>query len=259
MNSALSKTLSFCLILLLFSNLSLAADLQTVCQTKLQNAQKDIAAEIDSLEQKFFFYRMLETKIRFMTYENLWKARTQSMDPLNKGIRQSGHSEEDALLDELNELEQNSKNTANALHEGLRQFLHHETSFASCCPDLKAGNCFRQAIAPLDSKLKEGIDLFDHIYEHEREYRKAVDATVGGKQGLYPEETVEAEVKHGDYFWRFEMERRQIRFEEDSQMLRFIHELKLFMGRKFPGADCCTSCGEGDWNKNVEKIFEEQK
>ena len=47
-------------------------------------------------------------------------------------------------------------------------------------------------------------EFFEHIFEHEREFRTAVATTASGKRGLYFNDALEEPSQHTDYYSRFE-------------------------------------------------------
>lgn len=215
--------------------------------------------DLDNLENQFAHYRKTETKIRLLTYERLWRARTEGMDPLDKPKRMKGQNEEALLLDELQQLDRESNQDSSDFFEKLQGLKAYENQFGGCCPNKESAECYQTAFLPIRENIEDGLKLYNSIFEHEREYRKAVDLTVGGRQGLYPEDTLESSVQHTPFFKRFEIERRQSRFEEDSNMLRFFHDLRKYLTRDFPGDLCCLHCGKGDWNHKVDVLFADEK
>ncbi len=227
------------------------------CRVIYEASKLGALQELSRLEEVFQRYRWAEFKIRIFEYERLWKARRESNDPLSKETRFRGQHEEDRLLEELAAMDEVSKKSSNELLEGFRKIKNLHEELAPCCPDKDVQECLGKSLETLYVKADEGIGYFEHIFEHEREYRKEVSLSVGGRQGLYPEDTVELPVQHGDFFPRYEVERRQARFEEDAWMVHFFGELRKMLTDSFPGDDCCFRCGKTDWDRKSEKIFHE--
>jgi hypothetical protein len=252
------RTLFLCLILSSFSKLSLAVeDKPAVCKVLYDAARESLLADFKKLETDYLQYRWTEMQIRLLTYEKLWKARVESLDPLSKEMRAGGNHEEDRLLKILEGLDQESKDYSNAFWKSLGDFKRYSKSFQACCPEKNYGECMDGALRPVFAKIETGKVLFDGIFERERDYRKEVELTAGSRKGLYPEDAIEEEALHGDYFKRYEMERRGRRFEDDKEMAYYFQEVKKMLTDSFPGDVCCQACGKTAWEAKVDAMFNE--
>lgn len=225
------------------------------CKVIYNAAKTQTLQNITALEETYIRFRNTEFKIRIFEYTRLWKARAQGNEPLSKDRRSAGQVEEERVLDELAHLDDISQKSSNGLIEGLQQLRALQELFAPCCPDPDIQACLGNSLVPFYEKVASGIDYFGHVFEHEREYRKEVGLTIGGRKGIYPEDTVEAGSDHGDFFARYEVERRQNRFEEDVWMASFFQDLRKMLTDSFPGDHCCLGCGVTDWERKTEKIF----
>ncbi len=277
-----APVLFFCLVLLSLSNLSFPLsspndsvgdpvldsrfrgndknkyeDKIPACKISYQKAKADLLSEIDRLENFYARYRWLESKIRIMSYEDLWQARRESMDALSKDIRERGRVQEERLQDILKKWDHESAEAFKGLTEGIQQLANHEKDFESCCPEKNFVECIDQSLLPVFDEAQLGLEPLGHLFEHEREYRKEVEQTVGGRQGLYPEDTVEDKTKHKDFYARFEIDRRAARFEEDRQMIHYFENLKKHLTVRFSGEDCCYTCGKTEWEAKTDKMFRE--
>lgn len=246
---------AFFLLLFSFSAHAEIGDKVPGCKVVYDAAKTQTLQNLTALEETYLRYRNAEFKIRIFEYTRLWKARAQSNEPLQKDVRTAGQIEEDRVLEELAYLDDISQKASNSLLEGLKKLKNLQELFAPCCPDPDIQACLGKSFEPFSEKVDTGIDYFGHIFEHEREYRKEVGLTIGGRKGIYPDDTVEAESVHGDFFARYEVERRQNRFEEDVWMASFFQDLKKMLTDSFPGDHCCLGCGVTDWERKGEKFF----
>lgn len=245
----------FFLLLLLEPFLIFAQDKVPACKLHYNEAKNQMLWEVDRLEDFYVQYRWVETKIRILTYENLWQARQDGLDPLSKEKRAEGNEEEDRLLLILEDLDRQSSEASTGLWAGLKKFRDQEKRFRACCPEKHFEDCMNEPLTTVFNAIEAGLPLFDHIFEREREYRKEVDLTAGSRRGLYPEDALEAPVKHEDYFPRYEMERRSRRFEDDREMIRFFQSIRKMLTMNFAGNECCYACGKTDWEAKTERMF----
>ena len=251
------SVLFFCLILLSLSKLSPAEvnDKVPACRISYQEAKKNLLSEIERLESFYGQYRALENKIRILSYEDLWQARRESMDALSKEVRERGRSQEERLQESLTKWDQESAEVFKKLTEGIQQLPRHEKDFEDCCPEKNFTECTDRALLPVFEEAQQGLEPLGHLFEQEREYRKEVEQAVGGRKGLYPEDTVENKTTHKNFYERFEINRRALRFEEDRQMIHYFENLKKRLTHGFAGDDCCFSCGKTEWEAKTDKMF----
>ena len=258
MSAPISRVLLFCLILLSFSKHSVAAEEKVpACRGAYRAAHEALIQDLKKLEMFYVQYRWAETKIRLLTYENLWRARLDALDPLSGEMRTEGNKEEDRLLEILKSVDEDSKNNSNAFWGGIKSIGGYAKSFEDCCPERHYLDCIGRALKPLFDKVETGHALFDGIFERERDYRKEVELTVGSRKGVYPEDTIEPKAKHPDYYTRYELDRRVRRFQEDQEIAFFFQDLYKMLSDSFAGNDCCYSCGKTAWEIKSEKLFRE--
>lgn len=243
--------------LFLFSAPAFCLERESVlqCKTLFENRLKLLHEDLGALEASFHKYRWAEAKIRRLYYEYLWPAREKARDPLARETRTEGSEEEKQFVERLRELERQSAAASNQFHERIQKFDQQHLGFQSYCPEKGYEECVQKAFLPVTKVTEEMQKLFEHIFEGEREYRKAVSLTAGGPEGLYPEDAVEAPSEHSDYYWRFENERHPKRFEEDSRIADLLHKIDQILKWDFPGSACCYSCGPSHWEKKVEELL----
>lgn len=252
------RVLFFCLILSGFSKLSFALENKTTsCQIRFEPALQILLKDIDQLEALYIRYRWIEAKTRLLTYHDLWTARYQSLDPLDREMRAGGNAEEDRILNILEGLDAESEEKSNAFWNTLKEMKARTLLFEGCCPEKNYKECIDRAFLPVFDKIQTGRPLFDGIFERERDYRKEVELTAGSRKGLYPEDAIEDKAKHEDFFKRYEMERRAQRFRDDEAMMSFFQDLRKMLTVSFPGAECCHACGKTNWEAKVDQMFRE--
>lgn len=214
----------------------------TTCQTRYKLHVEEFSTRLDRLERAYMRYRWTEAQIRQVLYDLLWKARTDANHPLDKARRAAGREEEEkhkTLLDRY--LKQSEKDSIyiwkalKALDEGPMQYsnLCERPDFIVCM-----NNSFKPVFRTVEAIRQE----FHHILEGEREYRTRIETITGGKEGLYPQDTVEPESQHNDYYWRFENELSQKRFLEDARIMAWFGEIRETLNWKFSADDCCIMC-----------------
>lgn len=214
-----------------------------------------LLAELNDLEENYVCFRWTEARIRRTYYEKIWKARREQNDPLSKEGREAGRREEENLRRMLASLEDKSKQSSNGFIEKIRSLQNGDKRLAVCCREKGYEECIQKSYQPFYQLLEEAEKRFGPIFEHEREYRKAVKLTAGDTEGLYPRDTLEEKRAHKDYYERFELERSPARFQEDAEMINFFHEAHEKLTVNFPPENCCYHCGPQDWDKKIEKLF----
>lgn len=228
-----------------------------VCKKNHEPVYASLLRAVDSLESAYLHYRWIEFKIRLLTYQDLWSARTQAMDPVSKDARRRGELEEKRLLEILKDADARSLKASNGFHQEIRSIQAMDADFMSCCSEKRFAECVEQSFGPLYQTMDETLKAFEHVFEHEREYRKEIELTAAGREGLYAEDALEGKSAHKPFFWRFEVPRRQARFEEDETMMRFFEKARAEVRTAFSGAGCCYGCGRTDWQKKTDKIVSE--
>lgn len=228
-------------VFLLFA-VSVFADDSVLCKTKYSLHKKEILADLDKMETDYTAFRWAEFKTRRVMYEQLWQSRTDGNDPLSKNKRAEGQEEEKRLRDVLRSLQQDSEKASNGFVETLGGLEHADSAAPSLCvrPDFRA--CLAQNYEPFYLLLKQLRETFEHIFEQEREYRKAAEDASGGRETAYLYSALEKPGEHTDFFWRFENGRAQQRFEEDSKIMDFILQMRKLLTGGFPGDNCCFQC-----------------
>lgn len=272
MPAVIPRTLFFCLIILVCSKLpeAFAADKVPGCKAAYQTAIQAMLEEVDRLENLYVVFRWTEAKIRLMTYNDLWQARQDSLDPLSKEKRAEGNHQDGRLMALLKTLEKQSSEASSGLWQGLQNFSRHETGFQACCPEKNFKECIHTALKPFFIEVDAGRRLFDLIFERERDFRKEVELTAAGREGHYLEDALEEKAKHADYFARYEMARRAQHYQDDRDMIYFFRGLKKLLTDRFAGDECCYACGppsllaslssgeasKTDWEAKTERLFQ---
>lgn len=234
-----------------------AEDKTAVCKKNHEPVYALLLRSIDSLENAYLHYRWVEFKIRLMTYQDLWTSRREAIDPVSKEARRRGEAEETRLLEILKDADQRSLAASNGFHQQIRSIQVMNADFMSCCSEKRFTECIENSFGPLYETMDMTLKAFERVFEHEREYRKEIDLTAAGRGGLYPEDALEEKSKHKPFFWRYEVPRRQARFEEDERMMRLFERAREQARTAFSGAGCCYSCGRTDWQKNTDRIISE--
>lgn len=212
------------------------------CTARYEGRQKEILKGVRRLELYYSQYRLSEFKIRRLMYEKIWQARTDGNDPLSKEKRAQGQEEEKRLAPVLRDLRQESETASNGFLKSLQALQQADANVSPICPRSDFRTCLAQAYQPVYRLLEECRAAFDSIFEQEREYRTAVENVSGGRDGLYPQDTVEPAAGHTDFYWRFESARSPQRFEEDSHMNDLLTEIRRILTANFPGDSCCLQC-----------------
>jgi len=196
------------------------------------------------LEDQYLRYRSNEAKIRRLFYDHVWRARIAASDPLSKEQRKSGQAEDERLEQWLRRFEKDSTAAANSLVEMIHRLETMPGRLAACEPNASLAICqsphWREILDNLDALEKH----FEHVFEHEREYREAVELTAGSRKGLYPQDSLEKPVAHGDYYARFEEERASARFQEDARTMELILNLGFQFQDQAPFTNCCLEITE---------------
>jgi hypothetical protein len=213
-----------------------------LCRNCFDTKREGMLDKLDSLEQFYNRYRWIQSKLRRIYYDPLWKARTKRIDPLSKSTREAGQIEEDYWMKELKELEAASSDVSNGFVDQIHEMQNAELVFLTCCPEKKYKECVQEYIKPITKVLDQVEVTFAHIFEHEREYLKEVSLTAGPKEGLYMEDALEPKKDHTDYYARFESFRESRRFEEDQTLLRYFHQVRKMLNDSRLQPDCCVSC-----------------
>lgn len=229
--------------LLIPSPLDAGVDQTPQCRVCFENGIKRLISDLQDLEDVYRKYRWTESKIRFLYYEKLWSARNDANDPLSKEKREKGAADNETLEQILTELEDTALQSSNSFSKGIIQFQESYAYFKNCCSENAFGTCVRNWYEPFVSTLQDLGRWFEHIFEGEREYRSAVSQTAGGRQGLYPEDTVESRREHGEYYPRFERERESKRFQEDRGMMESFLAVRRLLLESSEGLNCCLHCG----------------
>lgn len=228
---------------LLFFLLSSAhAENPDVCQALYRNYQTDWKNALNGLENDYASFRLAEFKGRRLMYENIWAARIEANDPLDVEKRKRGSEEEKRLQESLAEIRKDSGFAAGRFKNTLDHLLQSDSQAPGMCkrPDFRV--CLLDANKPVYDILKQLRTDFEKIFEHERAYRTAVEAASGGRDGLYPDDTLESTNEHSDYYWRFENSRSPDRFEQDRRIAALLNETRTILTKKFAGDLCCHGC-----------------
>ncbi len=227
------------------------------CQISYKGLKQKLFDEVKTAQNHYVLYKAAQEQIRLITYHFLWQARIEGEDPLNKIRRQGGKREEERLNEMVQSLEQNSAGEADALARSLRKIQTFHGYFLKLCMDRPYQDCILKEFQPLKDFVENGTEIFSHVLEKQREYRLAVDLASGGRDGLYPEDTLESAVEHKDYYVRFELDRHQVNFRLDHQMHDFFYNLLKKLNVSFEGDDCCLSCGKTEWQAKTDQMFNE--
>lgn len=217
------------------------------CSRCVEDKRDQLLGILGEMEHHFASYRWAESKIRWLYYEKLWAARREAADPLNKEKRRKGEKEAEFLERELSDDEALSLQASNGFIKKLQEFQEGDLALAACCPENEFKECQQTAFRPAYAVLDQGKRAFDHIFEHEREYREEVALTAGSKEGLYPLDALEKPELHQEYYWRFEAEREERRFQENQEMMQSLLDVRNILNRDFAGKTCCTHCGVTEW------------
>ncbi len=210
-----------------------------ICQTCLKGKSIDFNRMIDRLEHAYIQYRWVEAKIRRLYYEDLWAARYDEVNPLDKIKREKGKKRVLELEENLKSLEKNSQSLSNLIWKKNIALQNYREQL-SCHPENAVRTCFDQNFQSIYDHLAAMKIEFDHIFESEREYRKAVSLTAGSRHGLYPQDALEKPVLHKEYYWRFEQERSPKRYAEDAKMMDAFNLLRELTLKRFTDASCCV-------------------
>ncbi|MBN1688472.1 MAG: hypothetical protein JW893_05175 [Candidatus Omnitrophica bacterium] len=213
-------------------------DSQT-CQICLGEKIEAYRKDLDHLEYDYVFYRWTEAKIRRLLYENMWRARQDMGDPFLREKREKGEAEERRLDLILQSFENDSRKASNGVAQRLAQLKKGAQELSSCDLSKSYGLCIQGAYQGIYDQLAALEEYFNHVFEHEREYRLAVQTTASGRQGLYYQDALEGEDIHDDFYWRFESDRAPGLFEEDRKVMEMIQELHRLLTWDLPGATCC--------------------
>lgn len=222
------------------------------CKLRYEGHKKVLLNDLARAEENYLNYRWSEIKIRRLYYERLWAARQDAMDAVRKEKRAQGKDEEARVLKALDAAEKSSANSSNGFLNAIRDFQSRDYDFSNACPERQYKECFQKAFKPAYAIAEEMKHYFDTVFEHEREYRLSVAKTVGDRQGLYPEDTVEPPEDHRDYYWRFEKGRQDRRFEEDKRIMDYLHDIEKVVAWKFEGDHCCYQCAVAKRNQKIE-------
>lgn len=210
-----------------------------LCSVCVKERSKGLSKLITRLEASYVRYRWVEKKIRRLYYEDIWAARFLAMDPLDKKKREQGQRTNEELEATLRGFEKESDLSANSVSQritDIQAFSAHMT----CHPERAIQQCMSETYTPIRTLIDLIKIEFEHIFESERDYRKAVALTTGSKEGLYPQDSLEKPVLHKEYFWRFEQERSPKRYEEDARIIDFLNQLKKLSDQKVTYSSCCV-------------------
>ncbi len=232
-------------------------DKAAVCKVKYQPVYESLQREMDALENAYLRYRWVEFKIRLVTYRDLWTARVDAMDPVSTDIRRKGETAEARALLILKDADARALKASNGFHQKIRRIQAMNAAFSDCCREKRFKDCIEKSFGPVHETMDETMKAFEHVFEHEREYRKEIDLTAAGRSGMYAEDALEEKSKHKPYYWRYEVPRRQARFEQDEQMMGLFEKAREQARTIFEPAGCCYVCGHADWQKKSDKIISE--
>ncbi len=218
----------------------------SLCSVCTKNRAEDLSRLINRLEASYVRYRWIEAKIRRLYYKDIWAARYKAMDPLDKKKRREGERANNELESVLRSFEKEADLSANSVMKKISE-IQTFNAHTACHPEHEVEQCLSETYTPIKSVLDSFKAEFDHIFETERDYRKAVSLTAGSKQGLYPQDALEKPVNHKEYFWRFEQERSPKRHDEDGRIIDFLNQLRDLADKKVAHSSCCVIL-----EKNIE-------
>lgn len=229
------------LILLLFSSPAFGIPIES-CRSQNKKYQSDLDSGLAELERIFIQYRWTEAKIRNLFYEGIWEARIQGNDPLSREKRDHGQDQEKRYLELLKPLRSESENLSTAFVRQVEKLKQTDKNVTSLCERRDVQACLILVYDPFYKILEQAKVRFGVIFEHEREYRTAVEKSSGGRDGLYPDDALEPPGEHTDYYWRFEQSKGPQRFEEDQEILRLVLAARKLIHFGDTGEGCCRQC-----------------
>ena len=212
------------------------------CETCVSGKVDELLRTLDKAEDYLMQYRWAEERIREIYYDRLWKARRNANDPFSSNLRKIGDQDEAYWLSRLAPLERQSKDGINGIYFVLEDVKNADQRLGSCCQELLFRRCVSEPLAALYKKMDEIYVQLIPILEHEREFRLAVSEAVGKRSGLYPRDTVEEPISHDEFYWRFEVDRRKVIFDEDRKLLFSLDEARKYVRTQLPVLDCCHKC-----------------
>lgn len=233
--------LSFFFILAALPASSWAIPIES-CRGENTNYQAELVSNLDELEKIYVRYRWLEGKIRQVYYEDLWKARQDANDPLSYEKRDAGQDLEKKYLEILKPIQRESEDRSNEFLALIEKIKNTNGEIGRLCERRDVHTCLLIDYKNFFSMMDHALEIFNRTFEHEREYLVKVENASGGRDGLYPDDALEAPGEHTDYYWRFEESQSQDRFQEDAEMMRVLMAARKFLLLNDPGEGCCRQC-----------------
>jgi len=253
------KSPRFLFFLIFFSVVSIsggvaATDPIPACQLCFQSTLKELLAHAQTIERNYSSYRWTEFKIRRLYYDELWLARREALDPLDKKKRELGKEDEVRLMRRITRLEKRSDYYVNNIAVQIRFVRNFEAQFLPCSPERGFQECIRKSLEPILLEFEDFKKKWEHILEGQREYRKATSETTGGLKGFYFEDVIETPKAHPDLYWRFQHEKEPNFFLEDSDAVDFFEKVHKILTWKFQGAACCYKMFEKESKEGLHEI-----
>lgn len=237
----LIRRLTFLFLLFSISTTASALPIET-CRNQNRIYHEKLIVQLDELDGLYSRYRWIEAKIRRLYYDNIWEARLQGNDPLAANKREKGQALEKNNLELLNLLKHDSETASNGFVQMLEKIKQTDFNVAGFCERRDVQTCLVQDYDTFYKMMDQAREIFTRIFEHERDYRTAVENASGGRDGLYPDDVLESSGDHTDFYWRFEQPKSQERFEEDSEMMRLVMTAKQLIYFENTGEGCCRQC-----------------
>lgn len=231
----------FMIFIASFHSLSWALPIES-CRGKNAEYQNALVSRLDELEKIYVRYRWLEAKIRQVYYEDLWTARLDGNDPLSYEKRESGQDLEKKYLEILKPFQRESEERSTGFVAMVEDMKNTNGQIGGLCERRDVHTCLLLEYKDYFEMMDRALKLFTRIFESEREYRVKVENASGGRDGLYPEDTLEPAGEHTDYYWRFEQSQSQDRFQQDAEMMRLLMDARKFLLLDDRGEGCCRQC-----------------
>ena len=222
----------------IFSPRIVHAENPSTCNNCFESVRINDSAKLHSIERHFAQYRWTENQIRNLYYHFIWQARTRELDPLSKSKRHKGHRDEISYLKLLEDYQKQSSLHSNSIDRLLKR-LQAPEPFYVCSEQNAYKACVKSRFSYFYDLLEQAQKQFDSIFENERVYREEVKSTAGNRNGFYPEDTLEKNEFHDDYYSRFEMDRESARFLEDQQVRKLFIILQRTLTERINRTSCC--------------------
>ncbi len=219
--------------------LQAAFDRQLVCEKSFDQRLEAALEKLDALEVDYLRYRWAESRLRHLYYGPLWQARHEALDPFSEERRSLAEQSEGRLLDEKRRLESQALSASNGLVQKIRELQQADLDFVKSSPEKDFEACIQESITPFYRHLSEIQQHFEHVFERERQARQAVFAASGGRDGLYPQNTLEDPSEHSDYYERFVMAEEPNRFNEDGKTIHDLWEARKMLTWDPRSRSCC--------------------